>query len=480
MESHTNERASVKAVLALAREGRWPTATTARELHRRCHVSMLRGYRLAHGWTLTETARRLREQAGAAGEPIPLLGHDRISRWETGGERPSARYLDALCRLYRSRPDLLGFGSDYAGGAGAARAAGDDDDPEREDDRMDRREVIRGLLTTAGAGLTASALHALTRTRQGMTATFEQGRASRATVNWCEERAISHGNAYRVVPPARLLGDAALDFDDIQRLLERRQSLDGQRRLTDAAARLAGLIGVLCIDLGEPRQASEWFHTGRLAAQETGDRALHAWLLTREALIHLYYGSPENAVQLARSARQLSGSTRCVAASMAPAVEARALARLGREGDAIPVLQHAVRVFEAAPDAGAAAGVFGFSEQKLRFYEGNVLARTRASAAAMRAQSRALSLYPVGDVVDRGHIHLDRAVTLIRAGDLAEACRSTSRVLLDLPPDAGIGALLAEAQEVRLAVPERHRTHLAVRELDEVIANRRAELPRPA
>src|SRR5262249_48908698 len=38
----------------------------------------------------------------------------RLSRWERGIDRPSKGYLDALCRLYQSRPDLLGLGVDYS------------------------------------------------------------------------------------------------------------------------------------------------------------------------------------------------------------------------------------------------------------------------------------------------------------------------------------------------------------------------------
>ncbi|MBG0563876.1 helix-turn-helix transcriptional regulator [Actinoplanes sp. NEAU-A11] len=482
MSGPASDRVAIKAIIEMSRRGSWAVAVTVQELQSRCRVSRLRAYRLAHGWTLNEVATRIKELAVAHGKTAPRLTHDRISRWENGDERPSFQYLDLLCQLYHARPDLLGYGVDYASNEDvptsteAAFLNQDANDANAENrSRMERREAIRGLLSAAGFGLSAPALNALDRTRQLMAETLERRNVGDSTVDWWEQRATQHGSSYRVRSAGQLIGDAVLDFDDLQQLLDQRQGLEVRRRLTSVAAQLAGLIGVLCVDLGEPGQANRWFHTGQLAAEDVGDRALRAWLRTREALVSLYYASPADAAALAQSARHLAGNIKCVAAAMAPAVQARALARLGREREATVAIQHAARVFEILPDTSN-AGVFGFGEQKLRFYEGNVLARAGMTRDALQAQSRALRLYSASDLVDRGHVYLDRAVCLLRAGHLEEACQSTSRTLLDLPLQAGIGAVLAEAQEVRAAIPLRYHTDKNMKDLEEVIRVRCADL----
>jgi len=60
-----------------------------------------------------------RQRLDLAGPPrhwrgVTGLSHQTVSRWETGADFPSSHYFDALCRLYHTRPDRLGFGHDYS------------------------------------------------------------------------------------------------------------------------------------------------------------------------------------------------------------------------------------------------------------------------------------------------------------------------------------------------------------------------------
>ena len=92
-----------------------------------CGVSRLRAYRIAYGYTLTDVVDLIKRMLRDKGTPSEGLAHQTVSRWENGLDNPTDRYLDALCQLYRSRPDLLGFGRDYtidADRGSAARQAG--------------------------------------------------------------------------------------------------------------------------------------------------------------------------------------------------------------------------------------------------------------------------------------------------------------------------------------------------------------------
>ncbi|WP_190047218.1 hypothetical protein [Streptomyces galilaeus] len=62
------------------------------------------------------------------------------------------------------------------------------------------------------------------------------------------------------------------------------------------------------------------------AAAESGDDQLHAWVLTREAMVPLNYGAPKAAAGLAERARHVAGHRPTAAAVLAAAVAARAYA----------------------------------------------------------------------------------------------------------------------------------------------------------
>src|SRR5262249_61444911 len=123
---------------------------------------------------------------------------------------------------------------------------------------------------------------------------------------------------YVNAPPSPLVGDVLLDFGDVRRMSERRQSLEFSERLCRLAGRLAGLIGMIMINVGDQRLARSFFRTARTAADETGDRDFRAWVAVREALVPLYYGDPAEATVLAPPWAGLACRNPCVACVMAP------------------------------------------------------------------------------------------------------------------------------------------------------------------
>ncbi len=478
-------RREVAAVREAARVAGWSTTLAAEEIHRRCGVSRLRAYRLAMGWTLQDVADRIRAQAATAGQVDCRVGHPNVSRWETGQEHPSARNLDILCQVYQTRADRLGFGADYAlsppkieprepgdqaaathqeAGRGAVDSGGESN--------IGRRELLRHTLAaTAAGGLEHSLSGTIEETWRSVMDTLLSRSVTPSTVGWWEEQARHHATSYRTRPAAQLVVDVVLDLDELKAALRRRQPLDSQRRLTTVVAQLAGLLGILYVDLGHLREARRWFHAGQLAAEETRDRQLRAWLQTRESLAMLYHGSIEDAAAFARGARRLAGPNPSTVTAMAPAVEARALARMGRQGEALRAINHAERIFDKRPPDDGVPAVFGFTEAKLRFYQGNVLARTRDLPRATEAQQRALALCPAHDLVDRGHVQLDQALTLARQGELAEAYALAARLLLNLPPGPGLAAVAAQAMELRRSMKDVPGGHRLARDLDEVLAS---------
>lgn len=510
---------------------RWQVAGA---IHQHCGVTLLKAQRLAHDWTLDQVAEQVCRICEEAGLGRPLLTPQRVSHWESGREAPSPKYLDALCRLFRTRPDRLGFGHDYSddadepappvpvvppaplieeagpgiplrpesapvparapapgpapgpvpslvpgpvAGRGRDSAArplvvlpGGGTGRHGEDiDDVNRRAVLQNILVGAGVSLSAPLLEAIDSVRRRTDEALDSGGVSASTLDRWEEAAGHYGQAYMKVPPLRLLCDTVLDFSEIQQLAACRLPLDHQRRLCQVTAQLAGMTGILLIDLGDHRQARAWFHTAKLAADETGDRALRAWVPARESVLPLYYGDPAAAVALARQAQAIAGNTPCPAVSMAAAVEARAQARLGRRDEAEAALRHAEHAFARQP-ATPADTAFGYTERQLRFHAGSALTSLGDPGRAREHHDEALRQYAgAREPLDTALIALERATGMVGL-DVQAGCQHACRVLQDLHPEHRTEIVLSKAREVLNAVPDRGRDEPAAREFTEYLA----------
>ncbi|MBG6089880.1 helix-turn-helix domain-containing protein [Actinomadura viridis] len=82
---------------------------------RELDVFPLEAWRLANGWSRTEVSRRIDMLYEADGLMPPGLDSATLCRWELGERRPGEERIDYLCRLYRTRPDRLGYGTDHTG-----------------------------------------------------------------------------------------------------------------------------------------------------------------------------------------------------------------------------------------------------------------------------------------------------------------------------------------------------------------------------
>lgn len=77
------------------------------------NVVPLEAWRFANGWTRGEVSARLDMLYEADGLAPPNIDSASLCRWEHGDRRPSDERIEYFCRLYRTRPDQLGFGKDH-------------------------------------------------------------------------------------------------------------------------------------------------------------------------------------------------------------------------------------------------------------------------------------------------------------------------------------------------------------------------------
>lgn len=290
-----------------------------------------------------------------------------------------------------------------------------------------------------------------------------------ASIEDWEATVLRLGRATRDRPAGLLLNDLTVDLLELRRALARCRSASAVRRLTCVAAQTAGLMCLTLIKLDERTAFRRWARTARTASDEAGDPLTSSWVRAHEAYGHYYAGDLTYAVDVARHAQELAGSVPCVGSALAAALEARAHAALGRADETRMALKHAEQALQRLPSDATVPSAFGYNEAQLRFHAGNAHTHLRDTASAWREQERALQLCPPDDYMDRALTRLDRAVCLIREGDVSGASAYAMTALSELSEEQRTGIIAVRARSVVAALPARTDALPAARDLHELI-----------
>jgi len=457
---------------------------------------MIKAYRLALGITLADVVAQVRAWYLAEGRKPPRFSETLLSAYESGQKRPGPEYLHYLCAVYRGDPQDLGYpGSCLCRGrhGAAARpvptaavvvadpAAGQGPSSDDDEDLL-RRAVLRLRAELDGDALgdalgdAGSAFFgAAERIRRRMDDVLLAGNASEAMIDRWERATAAYGTEYMTAPPQRLLCDTLLDLSEVRRMCAERQPVESAERLCGLAGRLAGLAGMILINLGDPRLARAFFRTARIAADETGDRGLRAWVAAREALVPLYYGDPGEALALANSAADLAGRNPCAAGVMASAIAARATARMAGHGRrsaldrAVELLDRTHDALDDLPASDRTDTAFGYTQRQLFFHEGDTLLALGDAQRAAGAFARALRRYQPGEFLDRSLIVLGQARCLLEAGQPEQALQLSQGALLELERGRRPEIVLRAARVLGCLVAARYAGLPAVREYREAL-----------
>jgi transcriptional regulator with XRE-family HTH domain len=471
-------------------------------------TTWIRAYRLALGITLADVVEQVRAWYEAQGRELPRFSETLLSAYESGQKRPGPEYLHFLCTVYSADPQDLGYqGTCFCGSSHRAEhrpdpaarhapgspaepwpdstshdhelamavAAGDSPPPwVVDDDDVLRRALLR-LIAGAPVSLDSGFFGAVDRVRRRMDDALFRGSVSATMLDQWEETSAGYGRQYQTVPPLRLLCDVLLDLGDVRRMCEQRQPIEFAERLCRLAAQLAALTGMTMIDIGDQRMARSFFRTARIAADETGDRALRAWVAVREALIPLYYGDPREAVGLARTGADLAGRSQCVATVMAPVAEARALSRLAAQGKrgglsrAKAALERAENGLDSLPASLRSDTAFGYTERQFLFHKGDALVALGDHQGAEEAFGESLRLYTPAEFLDRSLVLLGHARCKLEADEPEEALRISLGTLHELPREHRTEIVVHAARALGESVAARFGSLPAVREYRTVL-----------
>jgi tetratricopeptide (TPR) repeat protein len=489
------------------------SAQIADEIHESCTTQFgttrIKAHRLSYGIALADVIEQVRALFERDKKPVPGIGETLLSAYESGLKRPGPEYLHYLCTVYRVEPAALGYDGPCICGHGhrmpALSGGGESGerapalpmarelvihpmgpDPDAQEDENILRRTLLNLLNvdTSLAELDGPVLGACEGIRRRMDETLVSATVSAAMLDQWEEATYSFGRQYTTTAPLRLLCDVLLELSAVRTAMSRRQPIDLQERLCRMAAQLAGLAGMIMINLGDHRLARSFFRTGRTAADETGDRALRAWIAARESLVPLYFGDAREALTLAKKSRDMAGSTPCAAQAMAPVVEARALAMMSNGESKKEIVDQAKRALARARNAFAHMRpedqedvAFGYTEKQLYFYQGDVLTKLGQTIEAEVVLDQALEKYE-DHILDQTLIRLDQAQCKLIDGELDEALTIGTKALQLVGDEYLTDLILRPALQLEQAIMARDADHPKLKEYQAVLYRQRQPQPK--
>lgn len=453
MMEGTHGRSHARAWRAHAAAHGWNPWQCAQAITGCCGISLLKATRLAYGWRLADAVAAADRIEQAPGEPVAITVKQ-LSRWESGDERPRPATLDRLCRLYTTRPDRLGFGTDYSAVDGDTPAA------------SAMPALFGGQLPTGTGGhLLAAADRVRTAADKNLTpSTVSHERLDLYTDTFAWRR-----REYCMTAPVLMLNTLLAECDEIQTLAASQHPASIARRLSELTANYATLIADALMKLGEQRLAHAWYATATIAADDSGDPMVRAQVRAQSAMLPYYYGHLTEAVRLAREAQMLTRGRPCSAAALAAAAEARALARLGQATESEAAMRRSQEIFDqlSEPDEEMA---FRFTERRLLLYLSGTLTYLGATRRAADVQTTALTRYRGDDGIDPVLIRLDQAICLASDGALDDGCQLAVATLNSMAPQHRTGIVLTRTADLIAVLPETYRHSRPIRSLKESLA----------
>lgn len=360
-----------------------------------------------------------------------------VGRWERGETEPQPWCRPKLARLLAVSNEQL---ADLLEGEEAVPPDGtsvSDQTPE-EDESLRRREflkhnvaaaVVPGTGSDAAAGTEAVAKAALSwayTSRRGVrshqrpsgtnivrVADVEALEAMYASLTSLDNQ---HGGA-AVLPMAT----AYLEHG-VEPLLSSGCSEQMGQRLFTASAQLTLLTGSMAYDAGRHRLARQHFVEALSLANEAGDRALGARVLTILSHQALHLGTHDDALVFARVASDGARRGRPAVEALCAATEARATAAVGDQTTCLALMAKVERVFARVRTQDAPPWLRFLDEAELAGKFGRCLRDLGLHADAERQLETSLRLHDAAYTRSRAITQLIFATNFVREGELEHAC----------------------------------------------------------
>lgn len=334
----------------------------------------------------------------------------------------------------------------------------------------------RALLTLVGPAVLVGGpiAEGLEQARRSLDGALGPEPTERDADEW-EQIGERYAREVHVLQPSQTLPALIADFAELRNGI----SSAPERiriRLIHTAAQMAALTAIALVMAQQHQIAVRWWRTAMRAAGTVDNPRLSALIAGRQAVMSLYSDSPERVVAMADRSLTAAGSRVCPGALNGFAARAQALARMGREADALATLNALCDVFTKLPSHESAdrGSQWSWTDHRLYFVHSEVHSRAGRVRHAVQAQERALSLYPAESFQGPSQIEAHRAMALVRSGDVSGGAEHLAGLLDRLTPwQRHDGLVHRTAREVMECIPVECWDMTSVREVRQLLAGNR-------
>jgi hypothetical protein len=319
--------------------------------------------------------------------------------------------------------DVAGDLDDALGAAGALEAAASRPAPPRTNGAAGMRGVGPSSANLLSGELEPWELaDALTRSSLSITA-----------VGFMEQSVTSLAARYPFTQPADLIPGVQAMLRAVNDALRRPQPVNVRARCVRLAGILCGVAGQVADDTARPDQSAAWFGAAMVAANETGDADLAAWVLALRGIgCHFRDEYSLSAELLDRGRRAASSSTSRRQAWLV-ALSARAHAAVAAQRGIVERKSDVMRALDDARDLLEAAGQSSetdfFDGPRLAGMAGTTMLLLGDPRAAQALISEALAGRAIGDVKGRALLTLDLAECMAAAREPDRAAALAARAI---------------------------------------------------
>lgn len=325
------------------------------------------------------------------------------------------------------------------------------------EDPMERRAFILQTAVFAGlsVGGTAPILEAV---RHELSRSLTDERVTADVDEW-RQIALDYGQTYLTTAPATLLQALIVDLHGVQLTIYRQPEETTRRKLLQVSALLAAFTAQTVANLGDLVEARRWWRTARRTADESTDPYTIFWIRGREVVRAGYEHRPVRAIlQLVNEAEARLHEAPPEVLPEFFSGKAQTLALAGQHDEAEQTLCQVRECFSKLPaHITHKDSLFDWGEEKLRFTESFVYSHGGNFTKAEQAQQTALKLYADSDLRSPAQIDLQRALCLVRSGDLAHGARHAQETITNLPMMHRIRPVADLGQKVLSAIPMHER-----------------------
>jgi transcriptional regulator with XRE-family HTH domain len=363
------------------------------------------------GWSQDDAAREANKVADRLGQPDLIFTAAQFGRWERGESRPRPPLRRVVCELYGASAEALGL-------------------LDQGDSAANRRTAVKAITVIGGLGILAGRRLLTDAADAAVAASRKRAQVNPMTLEELDQDVERFALDCLAVSHAELFPQVWDSWQQVEQLLDARQSLKDRTHLTLLGGQLTYFLARLSFNLGDYAAARRHAVLAWEYAEDVGQPVLCASVRTLQGTIAYYGGQPQRSLDLLHAAEPYD--TRYTRARIA-ANTARAHAALGDRPGAQRALAAMERQLVDLPiQPGDAPYTPGTAMSALA----STLVRLGDGEAAEEYARQAVALHNLPDLQDgrfedRGNATLNLASSLVvrRQPEPEEAARLGSQAI---------------------------------------------------